>query len=125
MKLGEIYLWETSKAAGYQSRPKYHVYICEADWREGHTFLFVSKADYGGDFAIKNNDYPFLPLAVSYISCGSVVCYTDDEISAVKPKLKGQLSAAHIRALFNSVAASETMESWQIKRVCNALKTAF
>jgi hypothetical protein len=122
MKLGEIYVWDTPKAAGHESRRKYHVYVCPADWRDGHTFLFVSKADYGGDFAISNKDYPFFPLPTSYISCGSIVCYEDAELAAVKPKLEGQLSKEHMTALYHAIAASETMEQWKILRVCNALK---
>jgi hypothetical protein len=125
MKLGEIYVWDTDKAVGHDSRKKYHVFICPADWREGHTFLFISKADYGGDFAISNDDYKFLPIPVSYVSCTSIVCYTDQELADCKSQLVGQLLVEHMKALFNAVQGSEIMEQRNILRVCNALRAAF
>jgi hypothetical protein len=125
MQLGAIYVWDTNKALGHDSRKKYHVFICPGDWREGHTFLFISKSDYGGDFAITNLEYKFLPLPVSFISCTSIVCYTDQELADCKSKLVGQLSAAHLQALFNAVQGSEIMEQRHILRVCNALKASF
>ena len=67
MKVGEIYYWVTDKAVGYSTRPKYHVFICEADWEEENTFLFISKTNYNGDYAISNINYNFLPLPISYV----------------------------------------------------------
>jgi hypothetical protein len=126
MKVGEIYFWPTNKAIGYDSRDKYHIYICAGDWRDGgHTFLFISKADYGGDFQILKRNYNFFPLEVSFISCSSVVTYTDDELKATNPELKGRLTNSDMQALFAAIAASESMEGWNIKKVCEALKSAF
>jgi hypothetical protein len=122
MKLGEIYFWETDKAQGFESRKKYQVFIYPSDWRADNTFLFISKANYGGDYAIYNNIYKFLPLTISYISCGSIVCYDDDEIKAAKPVLKGQLSIQDMKGLYNAVLNNEIMERQNISRVCNALK---
>jgi len=108
MELGQIYRWETDKAKGYEARYKYHLYICEPDWREDHTFLFISKANYNGDYPINNTDYPFMPLEVSYI--GGCVFYTDAELNAANPQLVGTLLGADLKALYNSVASSRTME---------------
>jgi hypothetical protein len=68
MQLGDIFLWNTDQAAGHASRNKYHVYICEGDWRAGHTFLFISKADYGCDYPILKSDYDFFPLEKSFVN---------------------------------------------------------
>jgi hypothetical protein len=65
MQVGEIYFWNTDKAAGRDSRDKYHLYIGECSWEDGHAFLFISKADYGGDFSIHKKDYGVFPLDVS------------------------------------------------------------
>ena len=65
MNLGEVYYWVTDQAAGYTTRPKFHVYLCEVGWEsEGdHAFLFINKSNYGGDYyAISNTDYDFLTL---------------------------------------------------------------
>jgi hypothetical protein len=59
---------------------------------------------------------------VSYISCGSIVCYDDGELAAFQPKLVGKLSIPHLQGLYQAIARSDTMEQWQIMRVCNALK---
>ena len=125
MKLGEIYVWVTDQAFGHQVRRKYHIYLCEAGWRtQGHAFLFISSADYGGDYPIRNADYGFLKNEVSYVSCGNIVTYSDDEVAAAKPEKVGSLSLGHLKDLYQAVAASETMEQWQIDLVCKALKPA-
>lgn len=123
MKLGEIYSWETHQAAGHTTRKKYHIFICEEDAQGEHTFLFISSADYGGDFKITKSDYAFLAYD-SYISLGRPVYYTTADLNSCKKTLVGQLSVAHLRELFNAVQGSEQMEGKDIKRVCNALKTA-
>jgi hypothetical protein len=122
MKLGEIYYTETDQALGHALRNKYHVYIGPADWQGGHTFLFISKSDYGGDYKITKKDYPFLPLDESYISCGGAVFYTDEQLAAFSEKPVGQLTNEHMKELYNAVHVSETMVAWQIKRICNALR---
>lgn len=57
MKLGEIYVWETEKAKGHDSRRKYHVFICEADSLGENTFLFISRNDFFDDYEIAKRDY--------------------------------------------------------------------
>jgi len=125
MNLGDIYYWITDKAIGHDSRPKYHIYICAPDWVDDHTFLFINKARNVDDFRITKTEYPFLTFPESYISCSGVVSYTDTELATFDPKLIGQLSEEHLRALFNAIAGSRTMERAQIKRLCNALQKAF
>jgi len=125
MKVGDVYLFETDKALGFDSRKKYHVFICAGDWLVDHTFLFLSKADYGGDFAITRETYPFLTLDVSFISCGSIVTYSDDELVASAPRRVGRLTQADVRALHDAIAASQTMEGRHILRLCKALRAAF
>lgn len=123
MILDEIYFWDTYKAKGHFRRDKYHVFICEADWQEENTFLFISKANYNGDYLISNSAYTFLPLATSYI--GGCVFYSDQELAVAQPKLMGKLTDSDLKGLFQSVAASQTIEGAHILRVCNALKEAF
>ena len=125
MLVGEIYFWDTNKARGHDSRDKYHLYICESQWDDGHAFLFINKTDYGGDFALAKADYPFFPLQTSYISLSGIIPYTDQELAAATPELKGRLTAAHMQALFNVVAGSKTMVAREVLLVGNALKTGF
>jgi hypothetical protein len=125
MNVGEIYFWKTDKAYGYDSRSKYHIYICAGDWREENTFLFISKSNYGNDLPLSKEHYDFFPLEISYISCSGIVCYSDEELAKANPELKGQLRETDMRALFNAIAGSESMEAAHIKRICEALKGAF
>jgi hypothetical protein len=99
------------------------VYIGECE--DGHAFLFISKADYGGDFAIHKKDYSFFPLAVSYISLAGIVPYTDRELKDGAPELKGRLTKPHMQQLFNAVAGCKKMVNREILLVGNALKVAF
>lgn len=123
MKLGEIYYWTTDKALGHDKRPKYHVFICPEDGMDGNTFLFISKSDYGGDYKILKIDYSFLTFECSFISCGSIVCYTDEELKGYTIKAVGQLSRDHLIGLRSSILNSDTMEQRHILRVGNALNS--
>ena len=123
MLVGEIYFWDTNKAKGHDSRDKYHLYICESQWDDGHAFLFINKTDYGGDFALSKTDYPFFPLQTSYISLSGIIPYTDQELTTAV--LKGRLTKAHMQALFNAVAASNTMVERETLLIGNALKSEF
>lgn len=124
MQAGEIYFWNTDRATGHDTRDKYHLYVCEggAGYEDLHTFLFINKRDYGGDYAIHKTDYGFFSLDVSYV--GGVVTYTADELKAASPVLKGRLSTAHLAGLCASVAGSETMTGYEQKHVYNALMAA-
>ena len=122
MNTGDIFVWETDRAKGYELRRKYHMYIGEAGWRDdGHAFLFISSTDYGGDFKILQSDYSFLAKEHSYISCGSIVVYPVDELSSYAPVRVGRLRAADAHTLHSSLAASDTMEQWQIRLCCDAI----
>jgi len=125
MFLGEIYFWNTEKVAGRDSRFKYHLFVCEPEWPLDHTFLYINSADYGGDYAIQKNDYPFFSNDTSYVGINGVVCYTDQELKAGNPSLKGQLSKPHLQALFHVILQSGKMPGREEKIVCNALKAAF
>jgi hypothetical protein len=125
MKLGEIYYFTTDQAVGYDSRPKYHVYLGDSVWPfDGYIFLFISKSDYGGDYRIYQKDYPFLTYEDSFVSCGSVLDYKAEEFRAANPERKGSLSKLHLAELHASVATSETMRASHIKVVCELLKVA-
>lgn len=125
MLVGEIYFWDTNKAKGRDSRDKYHLYIGECQWEDGHAFLFINKADYGGDFPLLKKDYSFFRLDVSYTSLSGIVSYTDKELQDFSPQLKGRLTKAHMQDLFNAVAGCRTMVNREILLVGNALKAAF
>jgi hypothetical protein len=125
MLVGEIYFWNTDKVAGHDSRDKYHLYIGECQWEDGHAFLFINKTDYGGDFPLLKKDYNFFPLEVSYVGLGGIVPYTDDELEEYSPERKGRLTKEHMQQLFNAVAGCKTMVQREILLVGNALKAAF
>ena len=119
---GEIYVWDTDQALGYDIKRKFHVYICEAGRRaDGHAFLFISSANYVGDYKILSADYAFL-VRDSFVSCRGIVTYPDADIVAAKPQLIGRLSKVHMAKLFKAISASEAMVSWQIRLCCEALK---
>lgn len=124
MKPGDIFYWTTDQAIGFLARPKYHVYICAGDWAEDNTFLFISKADYGGDYKIKKADYPFFELDESFVSCGRIVTYNDERLAEFDQNPKGTLSKKHLGELYTAILDSETMEARHITRVCNALRPA-
>jgi hypothetical protein len=95
--------------------------FARGDWQADNTFLFINSTGYHGDCRIQSSDYGFLSYD-SFVSCGSVVCYSDDELKAANPKFVGRLSARDIRSIYDAVVASERMETRHVKRVCNALK---
>lgn len=124
MITGEIYYWITNRALGHDARPKYHVYLSEADWHEeGYAFLFINKSNnYGGDYEIQKADYEFFTLPYSYISCGDLVFYTDADLALCSPELKGRVANSHLAELYHAILASETMVEWKIRLACQALK---
>jgi hypothetical protein len=65
MKLGD------EKAIGYDSRAKYHIYICAADAWDDSTFLLINKSPWGDELKITKTDYPFLDYD-SYIGCNGL-----------------------------------------------------
>ena len=79
MLVGEIYFWDTNKVKGHDSRDKYHLYIGECQWEDGHAFLFINKADFGGNFALAKRDYGFFPLETSYVGLSGIICYSKKE----------------------------------------------
>jgi hypothetical protein len=121
MQVGDIFFWTTDQAAGHAARDKYHVYICPADWRAGHTFLFISKLNYGCDYEILKADYDFFPLERSYVSCSSIVHYDDKELQAFPQQPLGRLSLKHQKELRAAILAGGAMVMWETHRVCNAL----
>jgi hypothetical protein len=124
MNVGDIFVWDTNKAKGHDSRKKMHVFICVGDWSEDNTFLFISSIDYEGDFPISASDYEFLTHD-SFVACHSQVTYSDEYLAKCSPALVGRLLPKDIGALHDTVAASEKMEGQHILRICAALRTTF
>jgi hypothetical protein len=120
MKAGEVYYWETQKAQGHEKRFKYHVYICGPDWNHDHIFLFISSDDFGGDYRITNPPCTFLTKSESFVSCGGVVEYEDDELPGPSEKV-GELPLAEIKKLYQAILNSHTMEKRYINLICNTL----
>ena len=120
MNTGETFFWETTKAKGYKLRPKYHIFICRTD-SSNNVFLFISKDGRDGDYKITKPPYSFLLLPESFISCSSVVRYTDAQLKTASPLPEGSLSKEHLLELFFQIANSFTMEAGHIKLVCEAL----
>jgi hypothetical protein len=123
MNIGDIFYWITDHAVGHDSRPKYHVYVCPADWVDDNTFLFINKGMYGEDYTVTKADYPFLEYD-SYISCFGTTSYSDQEISAFDQTSKGSISKAHLNDILLLVDKSRVMERLQKKRICAALQKA-
>ena len=121
MNLGDVFYWTTSKAKGHDLRPKYHIYVCPADGWDDHTFLLINKVTWGNDLKVTKAECGFLDYD-SYIGCNGVVTYTDMELAFFEQEPVGQLSKAHLKALFNMLADPLVMEKMQAKRICNALK---
>lgn len=121
MKVGEIFKWTTTKAIGHKLRQKYHLFIKCGDWCEDNIFLFISSSDYGGDYKITNPPYICLQNSESYISCGSIITYTDTELAALNLQSIGSLAHEHLRELLHSVANSNLMERGHKRLVCEAL----
>ncbi|MCX7313463.1 MAG: hypothetical protein NTV56_17450 [Alphaproteobacteria bacterium] len=125
MLVGEIHIWSTDKAKGHDSRNKYHLYIGECAWEDGHAFLFINSGKYGSDFELLKLDYLFFPLEKNYISLTGIIPYSDRELESMAPVLKGRLTNQHMKDLFNAVADCKTMPNREVLLVGNALKTAF
>ncbi len=122
MKLGEVFLWVTDKALGHENRKKFHIFICEEDGLDGHTFLFISSDHYRHDFKIEQADYEDFLTHDSSISLGRIICYSDEELKRFRIERVGKIKKTHLQKLFHKVQGSETMTGRDIKRVCNALK---
>ena len=123
MKTGEIFYWVTDKAKGHLSRPKYHIFICESDWKEDNTFLFISSDDYFKDFRITKADWADMPKEESFIG-GSPVFYSDLELRTDTISPSGILTTKCMRRLALHVQDSEVMERRHISRVVAALHVA-
>lgn len=121
MRLGDVFYWESDQAAGHNRRNKYHVYICEGNWKhQGHIFLFISKSNAIRGYRITNPPYSFLRLPESYVSCNSIVAYDDVSPSRIGHCL-GALAKEHLRELRAAVAQSDVMEIDAAKLVCDAI----
>jgi hypothetical protein len=121
MKIGDIYLFLSNQTVGYDTRPKYHIYMCETGWMgEGSAFLFISKGDYGGDYRINRADYPFLTYDTSYVSCGNIASYSEEYLASVAVKKVGVLRPEHLTEVYKRVRDSFTMEQRLINLICGA-----
>jgi hypothetical protein len=124
MNVGDVFVWETTKAKGHDSRPKLHVFICPGDWEIDNVFLFISSINYEGDFLLKASDYTFLRYD-SYVACHSIVAYSDDDLTQCAPTPLGRLLLKDVSALHAAIAASQIMEVRHIHRICAALRAAY
>jgi hypothetical protein len=122
MKLGQIFKWQTDKAKGHETREKYHVFICNLDGQ--NLFLFISSLDWFQDYKLeKSPDHEFLDYD-SYVSCSSVIPYTDAELSLFDPNPVGQLTPANMKGLRDALIAAESMPTGDLNIVCKALAAA-
>jgi hypothetical protein len=121
MNLGEVFYWQTNKAQGHDQRFKYQLFICDEDWEDGYTFLFISSFDRGGDYRITNPPYTFLTKDESFVTVYSITCYSADELKNIGQPV-GVISPEHLQELYQAVLNSDYMEGRHIKRVCNAIK---
>ena len=124
MRTGEIYYWNTTKARGHDLRQKYHIFICDSDWQEDNTFLFISTQEYFKDFKITRSDWVEMPKEESFVGCASPAFYTDAELQLYKIERSGTLTVECMRRLALHVQNSETLERRYISRITNALHEA-
>lgn len=124
MKAAEIHYFESRRVHGHDSRDKYHIYLGPSDWRDetsGHSFLFISKSGYECDYEILKSDYNFFPLERSYVTCSSIVTYTEKELGDERLSMLATLKKEHIKELYDALLASDVMEQWQQQFACNCL----
>jgi hypothetical protein len=122
MRLGEVYLWETDRAQGRDTRRKYHVFIGD-DVDGNKVFLFINTADWYNDYKITQANYSFLTYD-SFVGCSAAVTYTAAEITAASPNLVGELGKADLKGLRDAIIAAETMEQRDASFVCGSLAAA-
>jgi hypothetical protein len=122
MKLGEIFKWQTDKAKGHETRQKYHIFICNSDGQ--NFFLFISSLDWFQDYKlVKSPEHEFLDYD-SYVSCSSVIPYSDAELSLFDSTPVGQLTPTNLKELRDALIAAETMPMGDLNIVCKALAAA-
>jgi hypothetical protein len=123
MALGDVFRFATDQAEGHDERDKYHVYLGETDHfrAEGpFSFLFISSGDYGACYPISKDSYPFLHHD-SFISCGSIVFYTQEYLDQAAPKHVGKISLEDIVKLRDHLVDHDFMVSWEINVACGLL----
>jgi hypothetical protein len=127
MRVGDIFFFPSDRVKGRLRRDKYHVYVCEADWRDDgdYVFLFINKSNSFADgFEIKKAEgYDFLELEVSYIICASPVAYDAGYLKAHAGSPVGRLRDEDIDPLIAHVQASGVLEGHYIARICAAMRT--
>jgi hypothetical protein len=123
MNLGQVFKFTTDQAVGHHQRNKIHIFLTTTDHfraPQENVFLFISSGDYGNCFPIKKSDYATLLDHDSYISCGNLVFYSDNDLKNVGSTI-GQISNDHLKALHSHLVGHQVMPGWQIKIACNAL----
>jgi hypothetical protein len=70
---------------------------------------------------LREADYGFFPLAVSYISCTNIIHYDDQVLAAFDHTPLGRLSDNHLKELSAAIIAGGAMAEWEMQRVCNAI----
>jgi hypothetical protein len=127
MRVGDIFYFTSDRVKSRALRDKYHVYVCEGDWRDDgdYVFLFINKSNSFADgFEIKKADgYDFLTLEVSYIGCASTVSYSAGYLKAHAGKAVGRLRDDDIDPLIAHIQAGGVLEGQYIARICAALRT--
>ena len=110
MICGEIYKCQTDRAIGYDSRDKYHVFICDPAFPDEYVFLMINKTNWGGDFGLLRSDYPFFTLDRCYVGCEEILSYEIEELpNPLEDYFLGRLSDAHLYQLLNCVLKNGQM----------------
>jgi hypothetical protein len=126
MRAGDIYYFPSDKVKGRAERNKYHLYVCDGDWRDDgdYVFLFINKSNSFADgFEIRKADgYGCLSLEVSYIGCASTIAYDAAYLKAHAGKPVGRLRDEDIEPLIVHIQAGGVLEGYNIARICAALR---
>ena len=123
MIVGEIYYFPTNQAAGYTTRDKYHLYLCEGDWRtQGRVFLFINKSNsYANGYELTRADYPFFTRPHSYVICSGLFVYSQEDLDEFGPQRMGRLTPAHLGELCRFIEDSDTMPGRDAQLACQVL----
>jgi hypothetical protein len=127
MKLGEVFRFSSDQAVGHAARRKIHIFLTKTDHHRApaeNVFLFISSGDYGGCFPIRKADYGNILDHDSFVSCGNLVFYTDEYLSAKAGETVGQIARSHLKSLHGHLVDHDTMPFWQIQIACGALAAA-
>ena len=116
MKTGYVYGFFSEES----TPKKYKWHICIDP--DQNSFLYINSEPYfSSEMQITKQDWPEMKEEVSYISCVTLIDYTDAQMGKYKIKDRGSLSKDCIDELYEFIDNSVTMEQDDIDDICISL----